>query len=380
MISYKDIKDKAGNKFLHFLRSLISGEDFFSLIITGNKKPSDNIADFKKEVIELEDNSKNVKGYGYSVTYEIVKTKKYGEQSLPQQIFFSSEEDYLKFIGKTKEVLSFRKDTQMLLSQFPELQDWIIKYPQKVIDNNGKWDGIIKVCNYFRNNPKPNLYIRELPVEVHTKFIEQNKGVIRELLDIIIADSINADKKDFEQRFNLKYEEPLVRFRILDDRLSEEYFSNMNDITIPLSKFVSLSFPVDKIFVVENKMNMLTFPLVEKSIVVWGSGFKVEIMEQVTWLKNKQIYYWGDLDAQGFEILSNARSHFPQIVSFLMDRQTFDDYFENDFGTLSKVSSELCLSDEEKEVYNYVKFNNFRLEQEKIPQSCIADAINNLIQ
>ena len=36
---------------------------------------------------------------------------------------------------------------------------------------------------------------------------------------------------------------------------------------------------------------------------------------------------------RGFEILSQFRSYFPQTQSLLMDRTTFDTYFEGDKGT-----------------------------------------------
>ena len=237
--------------------------------------------------------------------------------------------------------------------------------PTKVIDNN--WDDLLKVCSYFKNTPKPNLYIRELPIKVHTKFIEQNKAVIRELLDIIIAEHINVEEKQFERRFNLRYDEPLVRFRILDNSISQQCFDGVEDLSIPINQFQLLNLPINTVYIVENKMNMLTFPYIENSIVVWGHGFGVDVMKDVEWMKTKKIYYWGDLDAHGFQILSEIRTHFNQVESFLMDRATFDKYFEGDKGSETTIEKELCLTIEENEMFKFLKVNNCRLEQEKIP-------------
>ncbi|MDP2396428.1 MAG: DUF3322 domain-containing protein [bacterium] len=44
---------------------------------------------------------------------------------------------------------------------------------------------MLKVVKYFLTNPKRNLYIRELEIDVDTKFIEQNKKIIEELLVFI---------------------------------------------------------------------------------------------------------------------------------------------------------------------------------------------------
>ena len=112
---------------------------------------------------------------------------------------------------------------------------------------------------------------------------------------------------------------------------------------------------------------MLAFPIKRDSIVIWGHGFGVDIMKNVEWLKTKKIYYWGDLDAYGFQILSEIRTYFGQVESFMMDRNTFDLFYEGDKGTETNVEKDLCLTPEENEMFRYLKENNLRLEQEKIP-------------
>jgi hypothetical protein len=166
-----------------------------------------------------------------------------------------------------------------------------------------------------------------LPIQVHTKFIENNTGIIRELLDIIIAEYVNFEEKKFEPRFNLKYDEPLVRFRIMDESISQKLFGGIDDVSIPISAFQNIALPIHTVYIVENKINMLTFPDYRNGIVIFGKGFGVDLMKNVEWLKTKKIYYWGDLDAHGFQILSEIRTHFKQVESFLMDRQTFDLFY-----------------------------------------------------
>lgn len=333
----------------------------------GNKKPDDDTVQFEKELTELIAHSKEKKGYGYSIAYQRVKTRKHGEQDIPMSISFLTESDYLKYIGKEQDTAGFRKDMERILSAFPELYEWVCRYPNKVLDNHRIWAGLLKVCTFFKNNPKPQLYIRELPVQVDTKFIERNKGIIKELLDIIIIGAVNIGETRFEIRFNLRYDEPVVRFRVLDKTMSLALFSGVDDLSVPISQFREVEIPVEAVYIVENKMNMLTFPPIQKSIVIWGHGFGVKVLKDVTWLKSKKIFYWGDLDAQGFQILSEIRTHFPQVESFLMDRETFDLYNEGEVGTETNVEKELCLTQEEKELYDFLRNGNYRLEQEKIP-------------
>ncbi|MBE6255835.1 MAG: hypothetical protein E7105_10080 [Prevotella sp.] len=365
MITPVEIKKKAENKYKAYLQSILEGESFIPIIIVGDKKPNEDTVKFEEELTDLISCSKEKKGYGYTIEYQTVKTKRHGIQDIPTSISFKTEYDYLKYVNKENDTAKFKKDITSILSSFPELKDWIYKYPIKVIEND--WESLLKVCNYFKAVPQPHLYIRELPIQVHTKFIENNKGIIRELLEIIIAEHINIDEKQFESRFNLKYDETLVRFRILDKAISQQLFGGIDDISIPISEFQHLSLPIQTVYVVENKINMLTFPVKRNSIVIWGHGFGVDIMKNIDWLKTKRIYYWGDLDAHGFQILSEIRTHFGQVESFLMDRHTFDLFYEGDKGTKTNVAKDLCLTSEESEMFKYLKENNLRLEQEKIP-------------
>ncbi len=365
MITPTDIKKKAENKYTTYLQSIVEDIPFQPIEIIGDKKPNNDTNKFEQELTELINHSKEKKGYGYFVKYQKIKTKQHGEQDIPTSISFNTESDYLKYISKEKETAKFKNDIADIFASFPELKNWVCKYPSKVIEND--WKSLLKVCKYFRDTPKPQLYIRELPINVHTKFIEKNKGIIKELLDIIIADYINGEEKVFEIRFNLKFDEPSIRFRILDKNVSQSLFNDLTDLSVPVSQFQRLNIPIKTVYIVENKINMLTFPLRNDSIVIWGHGFGIEVLKNVKWLNSKHIYYWGDIDSQGFEILSQVRTYFPSTISFMMDKETFELFNEKDKGTKSNVTTDLKLTKEEQELYDYLKTNDLRLEQEKIP-------------
>lgn len=52
---------------------------------------------------------------------------------------------------------------------------------------------------------------------------------------------------------------------------------------------------------------------------MWGAGYSARRWATLPWLADLPIWYWGDLDADGFAILSAVRSHLPQVRSVLMD-------------------------------------------------------------
>ena len=77
---------------------------------------------------------------------------------------------------------------------------------------------------------------------------------------------------------------------------------------------------IKTVFVTENDINGLAFPIVDNSIVIFGRGYGFEHLQNAHWLRNKEIAYWGDIDTHGFAILSQFRKLFPAVRSFLMDR------------------------------------------------------------
>lgn len=378
MITPKEIKNKTERKYISFLQSLVEQRPFEKLVIRGDKTyTKSSLSEFEREIQQIYSHSQEKKGFGYTLEFQKIKTKHLGTQDLPILIYFDNEKDFLKFLGKENEVISFKSNVEIILRKFPELKDWIIKNPKKVIDNANDWQNILQVCQYFKQNPKPNFYIRELPVKVHTKFIERNKSIIRELLDFLIYEYVNTEEKEFEKRYNLKYAEPQIRFKVLDKTISDRFFSGIDDIAIPVSQFEKLNLPIKKVLVVENKTTLyttLTLQRMNDTIAVFGSGFSVFNLKNVLWFDNLNLLYWGDIDVQGFEILSQFRTYFPKTKSILMDKKTFDIYFEDDKGTQSNLSAKLKLTEEEQLFYEILKTNNWRLEQEKIP----FDYVNNI--
>lgn len=375
MITPQEIKSKTERKYISFLQSLVEQKPFEKLVIRGDKSyTKSSLPEFEKEIQQINSQSKEKKGFGYTLEFQRVKTKYLGTQDLPVSIYFDTEKDFLRFLGKEKEIESFKTNVEKIIKAFPALKEWIIKNPIRVITNQTEWDSFLKVCQYFQQHPKPNLYIRELPVNVHTKFIEKNKWILFELLNVILnPEYINNEfktAKEFEKRFHLRYSEPLIRFKILDKEISKNYFSGLDDLAIPVSQFETLNLPIERVLVVENKTTFyttLTLPKMDSAIAIFGSGYSVYNLKNAHWFSDVELFYWGDIDVQGFEILSQFRSYFPHAQSLLMDKVTFENFFENDKGTPTGVSTKLNLTEEEQQLYDMLKVNNWRLEQEKIP-------------
>ena len=212
------------------------------------------------------------------------------------------------------------------------------------------------------SNPDCGLYIREIPLSLHTKFIEENERVILSIYEAVTSKNALSS---FEETFGLKKKEALIRYRLPDGR--EETGLRRADFRV-LPELSDI-FRVKRVFVIENEIVYLTFPIDGDMMCVYGGGFGVSVLGGVDWLNEKELYYFGDEDEHGFEILALFRSLFPHVKSFLMDMTTYLDHAG--YAVKGKSSSSVYdsfLTPGEKEVLDLLRSTpeKSRLEQERI--------------
>ena len=367
MITPDEIGAKAARAYMPFLRAWLRGEPFAPLDIPVGAPPADFRA-LERVVTALLHGSKEQRGFGYTVELQTRATRAYGNQSLPVRIHVPTADDMLLLIGKTSEFNAFADDVALIRAALPELEAWLEANPQHVIEQHGAWPQLLRVCAYFRANPRPNMYIRELPIAVHTKFIEHHASILTRLLDALLPDTaLNRKEKQFEQRYGLRYDAPLVRIRLLDDTLRARLGLPLLDVAARAEQLAALPCDGLRCVIVENKMVLLTLPQLPNGIAIFGSGFQVELLRDLPWLTTCPIWYWGDLDAQGFQILARLRALFPQVVSLMMDATTFEAFREFAVsGTHSRVVELPQLTPDEQALYANLVRANLRLEQERI--------------
>jgi hypothetical protein len=371
MITPGDIRQKAARLYLPFLRAWLQAETFFPLVFPVGKLPADYL-ELRKWARGLQAQSKEQGGCGYTIEYQAQQKRFSGTQTLPVRILIETEQDFLRLVEKEAEFDRFRQDVMLMREQLPQLEAWMERYPQRVIEQHDDWTGLLAVCRYFLEHPRPRLYIRELPISVHTKFIEQHRGILRELLEQILpAESVTQEAETFEQRFGLREKEPPVRMRLLGGQLARRYGLPIDELSIPASQFAALELLRGQCCIVtENEMTFLTLPRQRDTFALFGGGFMVHNLARVPWLAECPICYWGDLDAQGFQILSSLRALFPHVSSLMMDRATFSAFADYCVaGTPCSIRHLPNLTPEEHDLFVYLAEHSLRLEQERIGYS-----------
>lgn len=386
LITPKDISKKAERVFHDFLVKRARGASFFPLEIAfGKVKPAwakDHFHDLHLALQALRKESKAHRGKGYTVTWQKVANRSIGESEFPARISIDTEIDYISIISAQKRTQAgaFYESFLLIKKQLPLLCDWALDHPKKVYDHAEMWEDLLKVCQYFLQSHTANsYYIRELPIAIHTKFIEQHKGIIDELLRYtLLPEKINEQysgnsEHTFEKRYGLLYDESLIRYRLLDAEAE-----SISDFSVRYSDFTRIPVACGTVLITENKMNFLTLPKMKNTLAIWGKGFKVNLFENAHWMKGKRIIYWGDIDTHGFWILAQLRRHFPQAESFLMDRHTFDSFYDGQKGKPINNVDVSNLTKEESLLFEYLLQGNRRLEQEKITQHYLNSALMRL--
>lgn len=151
---------------------------------------------------------------------------------------------------------------------------------------------------------------------------------------------------------------------------------------------------IDEVWVVENKATFLSFPERSGAVVIYGSGKAgVSAIAAANWISQLPFhFYWGDMDADGLEILNAYRKAGYSCQSVLMDIASYRIW--EPYGTnISTSKTELAdhktadisfLEDAEADLYrelcNPASSAYRRVEQEKIPFSYAVDYANSLRQ
>ena len=273
---------------------------------------------------DLEDGSRAKRGFGYDIEWLSINHRQLGRNRIPGSISVPTEGDALRLIGKAKDGRRFDECLESTVGVFPMLAEWIRRRPFLMLENANDWQRILAVLAWFRDHQHSGLYLRQLDIAgIDTKFIEGRRGLLSELLDAVESTRVKERSfigaRSFEHRFGLRSKPPLVRFRLLDERLA---INGLSDIAVPAEQFARLSLVAQRVFITENEINGLAFPDVPRGLVIFGLGYSLDLLFSAEWLRGLELHYWGDIDTHGFAILDKLRTMFPLVRSLLMDRET----------------------------------------------------------
>ncbi|MGK5081593.1 DUF3322 domain-containing protein [Janthinobacterium sp. HLX7-2] len=373
------------------LAAHISGAALFPMTLNVRQPGTSDLGvqfdEVRRWIRQLEEGSKAGKGYGYAIEWREINHRQLGRNRLPAQVVLQDEADALHLIGRAADMRRFDQLAAATLHAFPGLAGWLERRPLTLLEQAPAWERILAILQWFVAHPRPQLYLRQLDISgVDSKFIETRKALLAELLDQILSqeaiDMHAIGSRQFEARYGLLAKPALIRFRMLDTRY---HIGGLSDLSVPVAQFLALHAVTEQVFITENEINGLVFPDVPNSMVIFGGGYGIDRLADVSWLRNKDIIYWGDIDTHGFAILDRLRASFPQARSILMDIATLEAHrplWGNEEAHQRYTGSLTRLNNDERLLFQMLRDDllgeRIRMEQERLGFNWVMAAIQNV--
>lgn len=319
-----------------------------------------------------------------------VRHRVIGQNSLPGEAWVDTLDDALQLVGKARDARVFRALLDATQLQ-PALLPWLQRQPLRALALAEVWPQLLDVVAWLQAHPRPGIYLRQVDLPgIHSKFIEAQRGVLCELLDLALPvdtiDTMASGAAQFARRYGFRDKPLRVRLRFLDPNHAAWVPGTDADYTLSQSAFARLAPATKRVFITENEINFLAFPPAAGSLLVFGAGYGFDALAQAAWMLQREVHYWGDIDTHGFAILDQLRAHIPQAQSFLMDRDTLLEHEAQWTSEPQPTQRDLPrLNEAERRVYDDLRWRRLRdeplrLEQERVAFGHVEHAVAALLQ
>lgn len=381
---------KASRHLLPCLASQITGVELFPLRI-GFSLPTRHrqFEDLAAEVQALQKLERKANEPGLRLVWKLRKTRALGTQTLPIEAWLDRKEDLLSFLKAWKKAELFDFNLQALETHLPECRNWLMKpttWP-KLINPSIPWPDLSRATRFLLDQDSlSSFYIRDLPLGdlgLDTKFVERYNKWMCELMDHCLPkESIDRRYSSFHQRYRLQQDNPHIRVRLLDESLMSRLGIPFRDFSCPAQElnqalqgpqaFRSLEsgfWEQIDVLVIENKTTFLRLPPQKNTLAFFGCGFLAETFGSLDFLKHTRLFYWGDIDKEGLEILARFTQIFPHTQPLFMSAEVFSAHQHlavKGSGAEPRMDSLALLSDDLIQLYRHLTSHNLRLEQERL--------------
>jgi hypothetical protein len=256
-----------------------------------------------------------------------------------------------------------------LAAEFPAARPGLAKLLRPVTKlDDIDFEILCRTADWFRRTPelqRIGLTPRQVPIEgVHATWLNTHQTLVRTLAGL---DDLNL----------LPPHPPRAHFTYLDpDHLAS---GGRRHDSISVGDNVALPYTPAVVLISENKDTSIGFPPVAGGIAIEGAGTGGGTIASIDWVHDAAlVVYWGDIDADGLEILNEFRERGIAATSIFMDSAAYQTY--NRYGTNHDRHGEPLrphlpgqlpnLHSHEQALYDHLTSGIapvLRIEQERIP-------------
>ncbi len=363
--------DQLLKKYPAFLRRIITGEPFETISLRGLKRPEKLNIVFELAPI-FKKYEKSAEHAGWTVVWSDGRSRKHFGQSWPSSIRVTTEKDLIYIIGKAKETAEFRSQVQQLIAWNNRIVHWLQDNVSAVLKYKTVWKDICIVIDFFLLEDASPYYIRNIPIPVHTKFIDQHTSLILDILKSLDPERFPPDENDLEKAAGLRKKPHLYPLRWLDISLAEKYTATLDVLGLPFTRLQNVKWEIPEVWLVENETNLYLLPERKNALGVFAKGYALHNLKDIPFLKEARIFYWGDLDEDGYLMLEQFRYFYPHAISVLMDEKTVLFHIEQ-IKTIHYRFKRPTLNLHPEELAGYLLLlqKEGRIEQEKLRQDFV---------
>ncbi|MBV4356256.1 Wadjet anti-phage system protein JetD domain-containing protein [Pinibacter aurantiacus] len=365
--------------YASYLADIVLGKAFASIVLRGGKNDPVTTIELHEQMKFFQQSEKTETKSGWTIEWEEWNSKKFGRQQWPKSISVQEESDLLFLLKKEKETEVFKSAVQMLTEWKPELPQWISQNVRDILPLKEVWPSLKKVVDYLLVNDVKEFYLRSIPVPVHTKFVEDHGRVIVSLLKYLKPEKFSSQISDLESLLDLRRKSFLFTARWLDRDCAKTFTNNMVVLGITPEDLQVVNWKIDKVILTENETSLYQLPELKNTLALCSNGKTVSLLKNIPLLANTRLFYWGDMDDEGFLMLNHLRQFYPLAQSVMMDQPTLD-LHEAEI-TIQPVKYKNIdmpgLKPSEYAAYKMLAERNGRLEQEQLQHLYISKCVTD---
>jgi len=365
-----------------FLTAFASGHPFQPLGVPLRGPGASEIAGNFADVADWADQWQRVDPALLRIEHTRVGGRAIGSNMIPCRAWVDGYDELWTLLGVRRAVWRFTELAAATGEQCPRIQPWLVSHPMRVLRLEACWPEIVGTVRWIDERQRPGMYLRQVDVPgVDTKFIEQHRGVLADLLDLQLGAG-RADpavpRSDFAGRYRFASKPQYVRCRLPGAGESLGW-ATCTEFSLRADEFAAAPPGISSVVIVENEITYLAFPLRAGTMVIFGGGYAVTALESLGWLADTDLVYWGDIDTHGFAILNRLRRRLGHVRSMLMDRATLLAHRRQWVREPNPVNATLEMLDpQEAALYQDLCCDvlgpSVRLEQERIRYALIEQA------
>ena len=121
---------------------------------------------------------------------------------------------------------------------------WLQRQPLRALSLAEVWPKLLALVAWLQAHPRPGIYLRQVDLPgIHSKFIEAQRGVLAELLDLALpAETIDvaaSGAAQFARRYGFRDKPARVRLRFLDpDNEKEPWSKEAEKYWMPVDLYI----------------------------------------------------------------------------------------------------------------------------------------------